>query len=154
MARTFTAAVLGAEEVAVRDLLRDGLDAVGVTTLYAWPARGDVVLAFVDRGDPTEIVSLARGAARGAPVVAILPFLDDDLVRKASLAGAFACCSLARPLDELRAVVIGAIARSGGDATDPARLGPDRASRSATGDPPAPDASLQSEAPAKKGRRP
>jgi hypothetical protein len=154
MARTFTAAVLGAEDVAVRDLLRDGLDVVGVTTLYAWPARGDVVLAFVDRGDPTEIVSLARGAARGAPVVAILPFLDDDLVRKALLAGAFACCTLARPLDELRAAVIRAIARSDDGATDLARLGPDRASHSATDDPPASVAALQGEAPAKRGGRP
>jgi hypothetical protein len=141
MAGRFTAAVLGAEEVAVRDLLRDGLDAAGVTTLYSWPARGDVVLAFVDRGDPTEIVSLARGAARGAPVVAILPFLDDDLVEQALAAGAVACCTLARPLDELRAAVVCAIARSGGDPTDLARLGPDRLTPSV-------------EAPVKKGRRP
>jgi hypothetical protein len=84
-------------------LLRDVLGDLGIELRLPGEAcaRPDVVLALVQRGDSVLRVLETAGLSR-APVVLLLPFADERLVRLASNLGARGCYALGTPLEELR----------------------------------------------------
>ncbi|XXF78322.1 DNA-binding response regulator [Myxococcaceae bacterium GXIMD 01537] len=100
-------AVLHAADASLEALLRDVLSDLGIEVRGAGDAgaRPDVVLALVQRGDSVPRVLETAGAPR-APVVLVLPFADERLVRHAVNQGARGCYALGTPLDELRRLLM------------------------------------------------
>jgi DNA-binding NarL/FixJ family response regulator len=98
---TLRAAFTGAAENELRAVLVDILaDAdIALDDAAVWP---DVVLAFIGRDDVEEVIAAARNRGRGAPVIAVLPFLDERLVRRAHAAGATGFWPLDASTEELR----------------------------------------------------
>src|SRR5689334_3259320 len=85
-------------EAVLIDVLRDLSVEVELVSI----GRPDLVFAVVHEHDLGRVLQLARNAAVGAPVVAVMPFRDQRLVQRAALGGATAICSLDGPLDALR----------------------------------------------------
>jgi len=88
-------------------LLSEMLADMGFESGFSGPEllRPDVVVVLVDRWeDAGGLIGSAR-AAHAAPVVALVPFFDDDLKRQALVAGADECCSLGEPLEALETVL-------------------------------------------------
>jgi hypothetical protein len=78
-------------------------------TLRAIP----IVFASPDSRGVRAVVWEARGRANGAPVVVILPFRDDLLVKTAMTSGADGCFCIGAPTDELRELLVRLVAKSG-----------------------------------------
>ena len=105
---TLRAAYTGAAENELRAVLVDILADVDITLddSAMWP---DVVLAFIGRDDVEEVVAAARTRGRGAPVIAVLPFLDERLVRRAHATGATGFWPLDTSTRELRQTLLGVL---------------------------------------------
>ena len=73
--------------------------------------RPDLVFAMVRQGDVFGVLELAKRAAFGAPIIAVLPLDDPRLAQRAVLAGAQNICSLDGPLDSLRSAFLQAFSR-------------------------------------------
>ena len=154
--RRFTAGFVGPDLDAVRSLLCDGLDDIGIAPAQPGEEPPDLVFAIVDRADPAEVVVEAVVAAGTAPVVAVLSLADEIDAAQAMAAGARACYALSRSLDELRAAVIEVLAHAQTSALASARVGPDPVVREGSGDdlPPGPDHPVADECRPVRGRRP
>jgi hypothetical protein len=57
---------------------------------------------MVDRNDFAGLFGRAHAVAAGAPIVAILPFSDERMVRRSVAFGANVCYSLDTPLSQLK----------------------------------------------------
>nr|WP_211194145.1 response regulator [Pyxidicoccus fallax] len=69
--------------------------------------RPDVVLAHAERGEAIlPLLARARELTPEGPVIVLVPFADERLVRLALRLGARDCFALGRPLDELRRVLL------------------------------------------------
>jgi hypothetical protein len=88
----------------LRDVLHD-LD-VGVDVGGAGGRSPLLVLAIVNRADVAHALADARADAGGTPIVAVLPFADEDLARRSLSRGASACFSLDTPLGSLRELIV------------------------------------------------
>ena len=95
------AAFAGAAENELRAVLVDVLAelAIDLDDSCRWP---DLVLAFIGRDDVEEVIAAARARGKGAPVIAVLPFLDERLIRRAHATGAAGFWPLDRSTRELR----------------------------------------------------
>jgi DNA-binding NarL/FixJ family response regulator len=111
------AAVAGAAENELRAVLIDVLAELEID-LDEHVLRPDLVLAFLGRDDVEEVMAVARERGQGAPIIAVLPFLDERLVRRAHACGATGFWPLDSSTRELRrtlqGVLLGRIARTGG----------------------------------------
>ncbi len=92
-------------DVPLTALLTDVLRDEGVRLAAPGAAAPDVVLALVGRTEA--LAPVLRRAA--APVIVLLPFAEERLARRALELGARGCFALGRPLEELRALVRGAL---------------------------------------------
>ena len=88
-------------------LLADVLRDEGIRLAAPGAAAADVVLALVGRTEA--LAPVLRRAA--APVIVLLPFAEERLAHRALELGARGCFALGRPLEELRALVRGALGR-------------------------------------------
>lgn len=112
--RKLKAAVLGETREFVPllvDVMRDLR--VELELMESGTGRPDLVFAMVRQGDVFGILELARRAAFGAPVVAVMPLSDSRMAQRASLGGAHVVCSLDGPLDGLRVACREAVTRRG-----------------------------------------
>jgi AmiR/NasT family two-component response regulator len=102
------AAFVGALDDKLRGKLTDLLDDLQIHSTDAdWSAPApDVVLAVLVPNHLDEVLQLAKWRARENLVVAILPFSDAGLARRALAAGARAIYALDTPLDELKTTLI------------------------------------------------
>ena len=92
---------------ALRNLLADVITDIGVRwARVSQPGACDVVLVMVSWGDELRAVEGARALAGDVPLLAILPFADDELAMYALLAGAQAWFALDTPLALLRASLL------------------------------------------------
>ncbi|MBK7860321.1 MAG: DNA-binding response regulator [Archangiaceae bacterium] len=82
------------------DVLRDLR--VEVQLVRVGAGKPDLVFAMIRQGDVFRVLDLAKRAAAGAPIVAVLALNDARLAQRAVLGGAKTVCSLDRPLDGLR----------------------------------------------------
>lgn len=73
--------------------------------------RPDLVFAMVRQGDVFGVIELARRAAGGAPIVAVMALSDVKVAQRAELGGANAVCALDGPLDDLRRALLQALER-------------------------------------------
>ncbi len=107
---TLSIICVGATDDALRALLRDVLADQEIRAYFAprWHRTPDLVLAAVRQWDVTSVMSAARAAAGAAPILVILPFSDERLVKLAIALGARAWFALDMPLSAL-AEAIGAI---------------------------------------------
>jgi DNA-binding NarL/FixJ family response regulator len=108
-------ALLHAADASLEALLRDVLGDLGIELRGAGApgARPDVVLALVQRGDDVLHV-LESARASDAPVVLLLPFADERLLRRAVQLGASGCYALGTPLEALRRLLLGLLPRAAG----------------------------------------
>jgi len=91
----------------LKRLLGDVLTDSGVRhDLIAQPGACDVVMVMVSWGDDLRVIAEARALAGGAPLLAILPFADDELAQQVLLAGAQGWFALDTPLGLLRASLV------------------------------------------------
>ncbi len=74
-------------------------------------SRPDLVFAMVRQGDVFGVLELARRAAYGAPIVAVMSLSDPKLAQRADLGGANTICALDGPLDDLRRALLKALER-------------------------------------------
>ncbi|MBL8955516.1 MAG: DNA-binding response regulator [Myxococcaceae bacterium] len=74
-------------------------------------ARPDLVFAMVRQGDVFGVLELARRAAHGAPIVAVMSLTDPKVAQRADLGGAHDICTLDGPLDDLRRALLRALER-------------------------------------------
>ncbi|MCU0620054.1 MAG: hypothetical protein MUC69_00970 [Gemmatimonadales bacterium] len=104
---TITIVCLGATDNGLRALLRDVFDDMGLRLHFAplWHCSPDLVLAAVQRRDAELVLAAACEVAGAAPILAILPYSDERLVRLVRERGAHACYALDTPLAALRAAV-------------------------------------------------
>jgi hypothetical protein len=104
--------IVGTTDDSLRALLQDVLE---VELLEGAP-NPELVLAVVGPRDPFRVLVAAQVAARHqAPIIAILPFDDERLSRRALVAGARFCWPLDGSLQRLRSAFLGAIPRSTGE---------------------------------------
>lgn len=75
------------------------------------PTRPDLVFAMVRQGDVFGVLELARRAAYGAPIVAVMALTVPKVAELAELGGANAVCALDGPLDDLRRALLQALQR-------------------------------------------
>lgn len=106
-------AVLMGESDAFRALLVDVLLDLRVELELheGGTVRPDIVFAIVRQGDVFGVLELAKRAAFGAPIVAVMALGDERMAQRAALAGANVICALDGPLDSLRHAFLGALAR-------------------------------------------
>jgi hypothetical protein len=106
-------AVLFGESDAFRALLVDVLGdmRVELETHEGGQARPDLVFAMVRQGDVFGVLELAKRAAHGAPIVAVMALSDAKVAQRAGLGGAHIICALDEPLDGLRRALVEALAR-------------------------------------------
>jgi len=111
-ARRLRAVVFGDSD-ALRGLLVDMLRDLRVELEFAdgGGARPDLVFAVVRQGDVFGVIELARRAAFGAPIVAVMALSDPKVAQRAALGGANAICALDGPLDDLRHALLRALER-------------------------------------------
>ncbi len=95
------AAFAGAAENELRAVLIDVLADLAID-LDDSGIRPDLVLAFIGRNDVEEVVAAACARGQGAPVIAVLPFFDDRLARRAHACGACGFWPLDTSTRELR----------------------------------------------------
>jgi hypothetical protein len=100
-------ALTGVNVEPLRLLLQDVLGDSGVPHEFTANARAcDVVIVMVTWGEELAAIADARVLAGDVPVLAILPFGDDDLARRVLAAGAQSCFALGTPLALLRASLV------------------------------------------------
>ena len=97
------------------DVLRDLR--VEIEFIPSGSGRPDLAFALVRPGDVFRTLELAKRAALGAPIVAVLALNDTRLPKRAMLAGTRTVCSLDGPLDGLRLAFIDALTRRARDLT-------------------------------------
>ena len=102
------AAFAGAAENELRAVLVDVLSELEID-LDDGDSPSDLVLAFIGRDDVEEVIAAARARGQGAPVIAVLPFLDERLVRRAHAAGATGFWPLDTSTRELRRTLLGVL---------------------------------------------
>jgi hypothetical protein len=104
------AVIVGESERPLVELLSDVLADIDITVQVDATSDGDaeppvapdMVLVVVGRDDVAGVFGRARALAAGAPVVAILPFHDERLMRRSFAFGASACYSLDSSLEKLK----------------------------------------------------
>nr|WP_225937843.1 DNA-binding response regulator [Myxococcus sp. RHSTA-1-4] len=109
-------------DASLGSLLADVLGELGITLDVEAPGSAvppDVVLAHVERGEAIlPLLQRARELTAEGPVIVLVPFADERLVRLALRLGARDCFALGRPLDELRRVLLAHLPRArGADST-------------------------------------
>ena len=88
-------------------LLADVLGDSGVPHEFTTKAGAcDVVIVMVTWGEEVAAIADARALAGDVPVLAILPFGDDELAQRVLAAGAQSCFALGTPLALLRASLV------------------------------------------------
>ena len=104
---TLTTVCLGATDDTLRRLLSDVFGDMGFRIHYAplWHHAPDMVLAAVQWRDARGVLAAAREVADTRPILAILPYSDERLVRLAREEGAHACYAMDTPLASLRAAI-------------------------------------------------
>lgn len=97
---------LGPDDVALRVLLADVLDELGLDLDLGDRGAGKLVLALVYVESMAACEALEAEVLRAnVPVLALLPVMEERLCRRACERGAAACYALGTPLDNLRAIV-------------------------------------------------
>jgi len=107
-----TVFVGGADEP-LRGLLGDVFAEMGfaLQRVPPWQPSPHLVLAAVHARDVARVLAAAHDLAGGAPILALLPFSDDRLARRALEAGAHAWYALDTPLRFLREEIAALLAR-------------------------------------------
>jgi len=102
--RALRVALVGGMIEPLRLLLEDVLTDGGVRyELTSQPGGCDVVIVMVNGGEDLHVIAEAHALRADVPLLAVLPFGDDDLARRVLLGGAQGWFSLDTPLALLRA---------------------------------------------------